>query len=251
MTRKNWTREELVVAFNLYCRTTFGRIHNRNPEIIALSRAIGRTPSALSWKLANFARFDPAVTGRNLSGATHGGKLEEEVWNEFNENWDRLAFESEELRASFLKKPLEEIVDEDFPEGLTRSATVTIRVNQGFFRASVLAAYEGACCITGLAVSELLSASHIVPWSVDLKNRANPRNGLCLNALHDRAFDRGLISISPDMRVEVSPILLKLTDISSQKMLLSYEGTQLRLPKQFKPDPEFLAFHRKEIFRQL
>jgi putative restriction endonuclease len=53
MERRNWTRNELIVAFNLYCRTPFGRIDRRNPEIIALAAALDRTPSAVSWKLAN------------------------------------------------------------------------------------------------------------------------------------------------------------------------------------------------------
>ena len=69
MVRRNWTREELIVAFNLYCKIPFGRIHIRNPLIIELAKAIGRTPSALSWKLANFARLDPALRKRNIAGA--------------------------------------------------------------------------------------------------------------------------------------------------------------------------------------
>ncbi|MCU1296533.1 MAG: restriction endonuclease [Acidobacteriaceae bacterium] len=55
MPRHDWTREELIVAFNLYCKIPFGRIHIRNPQVIELARLIGRTPSAVSWKLANFA----------------------------------------------------------------------------------------------------------------------------------------------------------------------------------------------------
>jgi putative restriction endonuclease len=45
----------------------------------------------------------------------------------------------------------------------------------------VLAAYDYKRCITGIAISELLLASHIVPWATDPKQRMNPRNGLCLN----------------------------------------------------------------------
>ena len=37
MTRKNWTRDELIVAFNLYCKLPFGKIHNKNPAIIELA----------------------------------------------------------------------------------------------------------------------------------------------------------------------------------------------------------------------
>jgi len=83
MPRKNWRRDELILAFNLYCKTPFGRIHIRNPEIIALAKLLGRTPSAVSWKLANFARLDPSLRARQIKGASHGGFTEIEVWEEF------------------------------------------------------------------------------------------------------------------------------------------------------------------------
>jgi putative restriction endonuclease len=79
-----------------------------------------------------------------------------------------------------------------------------VRVNQQFFRAVVLAAYDGKGCVTGLAVPELLVASHIVSWAEDPKQRMNPRNGLCLNALHDRASDRRLM-FDADLKVRLSP----------------------------------------------
>ncbi len=250
MPRRNWTRDELIVAFNLYCRTPFGRIHNRNPEIISLAKALGRTPSALSWKLANFSRLDPAVTGRDLSGATHGSTLDQEIWNEFNQDWDRLAFESEKLRAKLLGEPLDTMLSEDFPEGRSKEARVMVRVNQGFFRSMILAAYSNKCCITGLAIPELLCASHIVPWSVDLKNRTNPKNGLCLNAIHDKAFDRGLISITNDFRVTVSPIIRDLKDSALNDLILRYDGAQIDLPHQFQPHRDFLDYHNTVVFKR-
>ena len=79
MTRRAWTREELIVAFNLYCKIPFGRIHIRNPLVMDLAKAIGRTPSAVSWKLANFARLDPALQKRNIAGASHGARAEVEI----------------------------------------------------------------------------------------------------------------------------------------------------------------------------
>src|SRR5215210_2457947 len=108
MARRNWQREELILAFNLYCKTPFGRIHNRNPDIVSLAEHIGRSPSAVSWKLANFARLDPAIRARNLTGATHGGKGEIEIWEEFNDDWDSLAFESERLLAQTMGRNIEE-----------------------------------------------------------------------------------------------------------------------------------------------
>lgn len=142
MPRRDWTREELIVAFNLYCKIPFGRIHIRNPQIIELAKAIGRTPSAVSWKLANFARLDPALQKRNIAGASHGAHAEVEIWNEFSNDWEGLAFESERLldrisgRAS---RPIEEAIA--LPEGKSRETLVRARVNQSFFRAAVLAAY--------------------------------------------------------------------------------------------------------------
>lgn len=252
MERRNWTRQELIVAFNLYCKTSFGRIHNRNPEIIALAAALGRRPSALSWKLANFARFDPALKKRNIAGAGHGAKLERDVWDEFSQDWERLSFESERLRSQLLDQSIELDLDEVvFPDGKTRDSLVKIRVNQGFFRSSVLAAYRSKCCITGIAVTDLLCASHIVPWSIYHKNRTNPRNGLCLNALHDRAFDRGLITIGRDYKVRLSRSIEDTRDPGIEALLRPYNGTRISLPERFQPDLAFLQYHADNVFRDV
>lgn len=60
--------------------------------------------------------------------------------------------------------------------------------------------------MTGISISELLIASHIKPWKVSNNEdeKTNPRNGLCLNALHDKAFDRGLITIDKNYKIIVS-----------------------------------------------
>ncbi len=206
MARKNWTSNELIIAFNLYCKIPFGKIHGRNPDIISLAKLLERTPAAVSWKLANFARLDPTLRARNISGASHGSKEEIEIWNEFSKDWEKLGFESEKLVAKLKGGEIEEMIfsneSEPTKEGKERDTMVRVRVNQSFFRATVLAAYNNKCCITGLAVPELLNASHIIPWSVDLANRVNPRNGLCLSAIHDRAFDRGLLTITTDYQVQ-------------------------------------------------
>jgi putative restriction endonuclease len=251
MPRRDWTREELIVAFNLYCKIPFGRIHIRNPLIIELARAIGRTPSAVSWKLANFARLDPALKKRNIAGATHGSRAEVEIWNEFSSNWESLAFESERSLLQMTSPAPVTIVERtEFPEGKTRETIIRARVNQGFFRAAVMAAYGGSCCITGLSIPELLNASHIVPWSVDVKNRTNPQNGLCLNAFHDRAFDCGLLTVTPDLKVKLSPRLKrKMAEIGPRKFLRSYEGASITPPRHFAPSVDFLRYHNENVFR--
>jgi putative restriction endonuclease len=249
MPRRQWTREELIVAFNLYCKLQFGQIHVRNPLIIQLAEAIGRTPSAVSWKLANFARLDPSLKKRHIKGAAHGGFADVEVWNEFNEDWDRLAYESERLlrKMTAVSVPAEE--EAEFPEGATREAIVRVRINQGFFRAAVLAAYGARCCITGLSIPQLLNASHIVPWTADVRNRTNPRNGLCLNAIHDRAFDCGFITVTPDLRVKISPKLKrKAADKAVRELFMQWEGSAISVPSRFAPAREFLHYHNERVF---
>jgi putative restriction endonuclease len=255
MQRKNWSRAELILAFNLYCKTPFGRIHTHNPQIIALAKILGRSPSSVSWKLANFARLDPSLRRRNIVGATHGGKGEIEVWREFNGDWEGLSFESERLLAEITGKKVEEIskIDKTYlpKEGKEREAMVRVRVNQNFFRTTVLAAYDFKCCITGLGVTELLNASHIVPWAVDRVNRVNPRNGLCLNALHDRAFDRGLLTITSDYKVKLSPSLkISAGDEAAREFLQKYDDATITLPSRFMPDQTFLKYHNQKVFKR-
>jgi putative restriction endonuclease len=254
MAQTNWTREELILAFNLYCKIPFGRIHNRNPQIIALSKVLHRSASAVSWKLANLARLDPSLQERKIAGASHGSKLDIEVWNEFIADWPRLAYESERLLAKRQGRRVEEVSGievEGLPRaGKERQALVMQRVNQNFFRKSVLAAYNGKCCVTGLSIPQLLIASHILPWSKDEANRVNPRNGLCLNALHDRAFDAGLLTVTAEYRIRISPILAKyIDDPASRSLLGRFDGRRMRLPEKFLPDVKFLDFHNHHIFR--
>ncbi len=254
MPSTKWTREELILAFNLYCKIPFGTIHIYNPQVISLAKILGRTASAVSWKLANLASLDPILKKRNIAGASHGSKLDAEVWNEFVGDWDRLAYESEKLLAQKTGKRIEDISDLetfDLPKsGKEREAIVKIRVNQSFFRRAVLAAYDFKCCVTRLEIPELLNASHIIPWSKDKANQVNPRNGLCLNAIHDRAFDRGLITITPELTIKVSKaIKTKKASDAVQEFLLKYDGIEINKPTRFLPNAEFLKYHNRNVFQ--
>lgn len=245
----DWTREEHILAFNLYCKIPFGRQHSRAPEIIELAKLLGRSANSVALKLNNFSRLDPELQARGIKGMAHGAKGEIEVWRDFESDPETLVFESERLVAQFTGRKLEEIAEIDereLPkEGLERERMVRVRVNQHFFRAAVLAAYDYKCCITGLAVPTLLVASHIVPWASDPKQRMNPRNGLCLNALHDRAFDRGLMFIGEDMTVRFREKLLHSQSRNSGlEWLLGYEGKPISMPRKFKPDETLLVLHR-------
>ena len=244
-----------MLAFNLYCKIPFGTIHMRNPKIIELAELLHRSVGAVSYKLANFARLDPTLQSRGIRGLAHGAKGEEEIWREFATNGEKFAYESEKLLAERTGTPLEQLAgieESELPaEGIDRDRLIKTRVNQHFFRAAVLAAYEFRCCVSGLAVQPLLVASHIVPWSIDRKNRMNPRNGLCLNALHDRAFDRGLMTITADFKVQMSDALKPTNKADEEPMswLWRFDGEALALPKKFPPDAALLASHRKRWSR--
>ncbi len=252
MVNENWTKDELIVAFNLYCKTPFTKINARNKAVIELAPIVGRSPSSVALKLANFARLDPALQERNISGMRHGSKAEAEIWNEFSYDWEELAYQSELILAKFKSEPIENssgITIKDLPrEGREREALVKTRVNQTFFRRTVLASYDNRCCITGISVPDLLIASHIVPWSVDKKNRMNPSNGLCLNTLHDMAFDRGLITITTEYVLKVSEIL-KTRNQEWSLFFLPYDNKKITLPQRFIPSKEFIEYHSKNIFK--
>ncbi len=251
--RRNWTREELIVAFNLYCKIPFSKINYNHKLIQELANAIGRTPSAVAWKLVNFASLDPTLKERNIKGASNAGKLDKIIFEEFYQDWNTLAYESEISLATLLNKPVEidEEIDFEIKEGKVREALVKVRVNQSFFRHTVLASYENKCCITGISITDFLVASHIIPWSKDEKNRLNPENGLCLNSLHDKAFDKGFITIDFDYKIQVSKYFNDFKKENNiQKFFLEFENKEIVMPKRFLPNKDFLEYHHTNIFKR-
>lgn len=251
--QKLWTREELIVAINLYCKLPFGKLHSNNSEIIKLANLIGRTPGSVAYKLVNFASLDPSLRARGIRGAYNVSNLDKKIWQEFFNNWDVLPFESEKLLAKFEHTTIERlnnISEEDLPkEGRTKEQIVKVRVNQSFFRRMIMASYDYTCCITGIKQPELLIAGHIKPWSVDEKNRLNPRNGIVLNALHDKAFEVGLITITSEYKIKISRALKIKENKYLQDYFLRYENQSIILPSRFLPDKEFFEYHNKERFR--
>lgn len=252
--QKLWTREELILAINLYCRLPFGRLHKSNPEVIHLANLIGRTTNSMAYKLVNFASLDPSLKARGIKGAANVSKLDREIWNEFFNHIAEFSFESEKLLANFENSTVEKlnnIPERELPkEGKTREQIVKVRVNQSFFRSSILASYNNTCCITGINQPSFLIAGHIKPWSMDEKNRLNPQNGIAINALHDKAFENGLLTITPDYKVKISPILLKQKKTQTlEDYFLKYHNQNIILPSKFLPDIEFLKYHNEERFK--
>lgn len=233
-----WTREQLILALNLYHQTPFGRQHKTHPPIIELAQKIDRTPSAVAMKLCNFTYLDPTENGKGLSGAS---KTDQEIWEEFQGNLESLADESEPILNPDLSTPI----------GSTEvKKMVKQRRHQSFFRKAVLGSYSHRCCVTGNPVTILLRASHIIPWSKSEEHRLNPRNGLCLSATYDAAFDAGLISFDQNLRMLVSEELRDyLPNPEIANSFLTHEGHSLEVPEKNLPNQEFLHYHRDKIFK--
>lgn len=254
--RLGWTRQQLLVAFNLYCQLSFGQLDSRTPIIIRYAALIGRTPSALAMKLSNIASLDPAITSTGRKGLAGASSSDKQMWLEMQSNWEDFAIKSEQaveaLEASTGIEPVSSdsvLIDENIDyTGSNKTVLTTTRIGQNFFRRAVLSAYQYRCCITGLTAPKLLVASHIVPWRDDAANRLNPKNGLCLSVLHDKAFDVGIISITENMTVMVSRKQVSKVDQFFDSSLLAYDGKPIALPEKFAPHSEFLAYHRQHIF---
>lgn len=245
-----WTREETIVAFNLYCKIPFKSSSKMHPLVVRYARIIGRSPSALNMKIGNIGRLDPDLKSQGITGLKHGAKEEEAVWKEFYGNPEHLAYESERLIAQFLNKPIEEIAaisTQNLPQGAERETVIRQRVNQSFFRAAVMNSYNFRCCISGVQKSELVEACHIVDWAEDKANRTNPRNGLCLNPFFHKAYDKLLISITPDFEIVISDSLIDNTYSGDfQTYLSQLSGTKIHLPDKFLPQKDLLDIHHQK-----
>lgn len=247
MDKKFWTREEEIIVFNLYCKIPFQNSSKNHPEVIRIAKIIGRSPSAVNMKIGNFGSFDDNLKAKGIVGLTNASKLDAQIWQEFNNNWDELSFESERLIAQFQGA----VNFEEIPAGKEKLVTVRQRVNQNFFRRAVLASYKNSCCITGLNNPELLIASHIKSWAASNANeKTNPCNGLCLNALHDKAFDKGFITVTPQYKIVVSADIKDIYDGAAvEKFFQCYDKTQILMPEKFTPAKEFLTYHNEVIFQ--
>ena len=253
--RRDWTRDELSLAMNLYCQLPFGKMHKGNPEIIALAKAIDRTPSSVAMKLSNLASLDPVHQERGIKGLSGASQSDRAIWKEFHDDWDRLSIESEALRETLALTADDEgsqriTQNEAFIGATETTATVKVRRAQRFFRRSVLASYDSKCCISEIAIRQLLIASHILPWSTHPEHRADPRNGLCLSQLHDAAFDQGLITIDEEFRLVIARSLREATtNAVLHSSFLTCEGKHICLPQRFRPPSKFFEQHRQTIFR--
>lgn len=258
--RVRWNRDQLLIVLNLYHKLRFGQFDQRQPVIIDLAKRIGHTPSAVAMKLSNLASLDPALQLRGIQGLKGASNLDRTVWEEFQQNpAELIPLSQERFDALFVGSETEttEVIPGTGirkvtrpPSGETEITRATKqRRGQDYFREIVLNNYGNRCGLTGLPIRELLIASHILPWRSHEAERLNVRNGICLNRLHDAAFDQGLIAFDNELHLLLSPRHKSFLPHEAVKASFeAHEGKQLDLPADgVHPDVEFLAKHRQRF----
>lgn len=264
--RQPYLIEEDILIVELYSRTPLKNIRRDNPEILELAEFLSnhgrpRTSSTIKLKMENLKSVDDAYldNGRRKGLSNISSQLSE-VWKRLSVN----GFADIDLEADRARKSIQEsrfetcsvdeyFIDESRLTGRTIYRMTKVRANQSVFRSRVFAKYENTCCVTGVDIPELLRASHIKPWR-DCKGdirwqRMDVRNGLCLNALHDLAFDKGFMCIDEDMRVVFSPTIYESYDKESiSRLFLPYEGRRIDSTSRMPAGEEYLEYHRKNIF---
>jgi putative restriction endonuclease len=126
--------------------------------------------------------------------------------------------------------------------------TVKPRIGQSSFRLLVTEAYQRRCAITGENTLVALEAAHIVPYSGTGSH--NVRNGLLLRADFHRLFDVGLVSVTPDLNIRISPRIRE--EWSNGKVYYRLDNKPLSVipaHASMRPDPDLLDWHFKNRFQ--
>jgi putative restriction endonuclease len=121
------------------------------------------------------------------------------------------------------------------------------RLGQGVFRLAVTDAYGRACAVTNEHSLPALEAAHIKPYAEGGEHEV--RNGLLLRSDLHRLFDRGYVTVTPERRLEVSPLLKE--HFSNGKSYYPMHGGKVLVPKkpERRPDVELLRWHNEHVFR--
>lgn len=131
-------------------------------------------------------------------------------------------------------------------DGKERLQSIKARIGQGTFREVILAIYRNRCSLTGIDLPEVNRASHIIGWAERAETRMDPRNGICLSATYDAAFDRKLITFDDDFRLVLGKSIRDRVPTETLKHhFLNKEGQRLEMPARLHPLKEYLEHHRK------
>ncbi|CAM4392060.1 HNH endonuclease [Flavobacterium terrigena] len=143
----------------------------------------------------------------------------------------------DEARALIERKPINPNNKET-----ERLSTVKTRVYQDVLKEYVSENYNNCCAFCDNDQSELLVASHIVPWKSDKSKRLDLDNCILLCNFHDKLFDKGFITLNEDYSMLISQEL-------SQSVVNQIKSKKFKIPKSDNPNHDNLKLHREYIFR--
>lgn len=124
-----------------------------------------------------------------------------------------------------------------------RLSVVKSRIYQDVLKKYVSENYDNCCALCEIDQTELLVASHIIPWSADKDKRLELCNCILLCNFHNKLFDRGFISLNEDFNIIISKNL-------SVNVVNMLENNSFKMPNKDIPNFEYLKLHREEIFRK-
>ena len=136
-------------------------------------------------------------------------------------------------------------------DGYTKTGTEAVQRRDPNFRPQVLRAYEYQCAMCGWDArlsnsSVALDAAHI-QWKA-YQGPDDPRNGLSLCVLHHRLFDRGVLGVSPDLRIVVSQDFNGRGRAAQLVIELAHqELIAPQVPDQ-RPEEQYIHWHQEQVF---
>jgi putative restriction endonuclease len=121
------------------------------------------------------------------------------------------------------------------------------RLGQGAFRVLVTDIYGRRSAVTRERTLPALEAAHIRPYGDGGTHEAN--NGLLLRRDIHSLFDAGYVTVTPDLRFEVSRRIRE--EFENGKHYYAMHGQEIEPPKKAgqRPDPGALAWHNEHCFR--
>lgn len=249
MANRLWTREEMILALDLYFRIPFGRIHKTNPDIIKLAEFIGRTPSSVGMRLSNYASCDPELRAAGIKGLNSGIKTCQPYWDEFANSRGKLKSAAIESRINLIQTN-----STDSNQFYTHISEWDNLVNEMYdykFQDIVSKNYHEHCAISGMKAQQFLVGCHIIPSSENEEESMNANNGIYLNLLYARAFVEGLIGFDKDFKIHFSSELKKHKFEDGYYVFQRYEGKHLQLGDVVvKPSESFLEWHMDTVFNK-
>lgn len=245
----DWSKEETTLAFFGYKLTPIDKQDPSNPEIQKLARLIKHTHESIKDKFSFFASLDTSMP-KNISGTEN--LLGKEIVNKYSNNTEQLFSDTKTILKRLKKiKNIDEypkMLIEIDTEDTEKTVNVKMRKHQQQFRAFILSIYDYKCCITGFRTLDLLEAAHIVAWSEYKEYRLKGNNGLCINSMFHKAYDKYMVSITPDYIFKVNMDLIEHDDRLLLEIFMHYHDKKIYLPdERYKPDKELLAIHHEKF----